>query len=373
MSGALINLVSKGVQDAFITGDPQVSFFRQNYKRHTNFAMKPVEINGIGENGPSAQLTFKVENKGDLLTGVWLDLGTSGDVDDYDQATAASTNCSIVTNPENTPTQVELWVGGKMIDRQDAFYGGALYPSFLPPSLSKCFYPQAGVAGGLKNFYPLHFFHCDNATTPLPLVALQYAEVEIRVIQSPNSGATSNKIRMFGQYVQLDTTERQWFTEQPHDMLITQVQRIGADGNGSDLIYLNHPVKALLWGVEDNNTSDIQLYVNGTQYFNAPMTQSYFSAISAYYHSPHSLYAQQGGGTTVLGNNGDLAMFSFALDASSHQPTGTLNFSRVDNAKLTWSDAAGSGGAAESPVYLYAVNYNIFRIESGLGGVRFSN
>jgi hypothetical protein len=224
------------------------------------------------------------------------------------------------------------------------------------------------VQGAGNNYYPLHFFHCDNTTTPLPLVALQYAEVEIRVIQSPNSGSNNNKIRMFAEYVQLDTTERQWFTEQPHDMLITQVQRIQADTAGSDLIYLNHPVKALMWGREDNDTSDIQLYVNGTQYFNAPMNQNYFSAISAYYHSPHSSYTRLGGNNPV---EGDLAMFSFALDASSHQPTGTLNFSRVDNAKLTWSD--GSGGAAADPAYLYAVNYNIFRIESGLGGVRFSN
>ena len=116
MSGALINLVSKGVQDAFITGDPQVSFFRQNYKRHTNFAMKPVEINGIGVNGPSAQLTFKVENKGDLLAGMWFDIGTQpggatdGDVGDYKSGPQA--NEAIITQPDLTPTQVELWIGG---------------------------------------------------------------------------------------------------------------------------------------------------------------------------------------------------------------------------------------------------------------------
>jgi hypothetical protein len=371
MSGALINLVSKGVQDAFITGDPQVSFFRQNYKRHTNFAMKPVEINGIGVNAPGAQLTFKVENMGDLLTGVWLDLGPEGDVGAYDSAVVPPQPADdmIITNPERVPTRVELWVGGKMIDSQDAFYGGILYPSFLAPTHAKTWLPESAItSGGGNNYYPLHFFHCDNATTPLPLVALQYQEVEIRVIQSPHVGASyaniNHKIRMFAEYVQLDTTERQWFTEQPHDMLITQVQRIQAGGSGSDLIYLNHPVKTLMWGLYGNDTTDIQLYVNGTQYFNTPMNRNYFTCISSYYHSPNSEYAAKGGGGGDL--FGGMAMFPFALDVSSHQPTGTLNFSRVDNSKLTWE-------ATEDPLSLYAVNYNIFRIESGLGGVRFSN
>jgi hypothetical protein len=185
MSGALINLVSKGVQDAFITGDPQVSFFRQNYKRHTNFAMKPVEINGIGVNAPSAQLTFKVENKGDLLTGVWLDLGSTG-VIDHVAIAPATAGTSIQVGVDQTPTSIELWVGGKMIDRQDANYINLLWSKFLATTMSKSFSPQSafGSAVGQK-WFPLHFFHCDNSTTPLPLVALQYQEVEIRVNQSP--------------------------------------------------------------------------------------------------------------------------------------------------------------------------------------------
>jgi hypothetical protein len=169
---------------------------------------------------------------------------------------------------------------------------------------------------------------------------------------------------MFGNYVQLDTTERQWFTEQGHDMLITQVQRIQADDNGSDLIYLNHPVKALMWGIEvgsngtaDSNTDKVQLYVNGTQYYNTPMPLTYFSSVNPYYHSEYC---------NSPGTDENVCMFSFAMEANRHQPTGTLNFSRVDNAKLVWE-------AVSSPIYLYAVNYNIFRIESGLGGVRFSN
>ena len=134
--------------------------------------------------------------------------------------------------------------------------------------------------------------------------------------------------------------------------------------NGSDLIYLNHPVKALMWGAEaglnagaDSATSNVQLYVNGTQYYNTPMPIGYFTSVTPYYHSEYCSSA---------GDYKNTCMFPFGLEVNRHQPTGTLNFSRVDNAKFTW-------GAEASPLYMYAVNYNIFRIESGLGGVRFSN
>ncbi len=87
------------------------------------------------------------------------------------------------------------------------------------------------------------------------------------------------------------------------------------------------------------------------------MPLTYFSSVNPYYHSEYC---------NSPGIDENVCMFSFAMEANRHQPTGTLNFSRVDNAKLVWE-------AASSPIYLYAVNYNIFRIESGLGGVRFSN
>lgn len=56
MSGALVNLVAKGAQDAFLTGKPEVSFFNSMYKRYTNFAQFPVELFPVGTAGLAAQL-----------------------------------------------------------------------------------------------------------------------------------------------------------------------------------------------------------------------------------------------------------------------------------------------------------------------------
>ena len=91
MSGALVDLVAQGVQDAYLTGNPEVSFFRQNYKRHTNFSYAPFQINPIGQNIAGGEVSFKIPNKGDLLSHTWLDLGTAGTISELDADTASPT------------------------------------------------------------------------------------------------------------------------------------------------------------------------------------------------------------------------------------------------------------------------------------------
>ena len=73
MSAALIDLVSVGAQDVYITGDPQVSFFRQNYKRHTNFSIKPERMDYIGVFGSGNEVSIPIKSKGDLLSYVWIE------------------------------------------------------------------------------------------------------------------------------------------------------------------------------------------------------------------------------------------------------------------------------------------------------------
>ena len=73
MSAALIDLVSVGAQDVYITGDPQVSFFRQNYKRHTNFAIKPERLDYIGSFSSGSEVSIPIKSKGDLLSYIWIE------------------------------------------------------------------------------------------------------------------------------------------------------------------------------------------------------------------------------------------------------------------------------------------------------------
>jgi len=350
MSAALINLVSKGVQDAYIIGDPQVSFYRQNYKRHTNFSMKPVELKPVGTQSAGSEISLPIERKGDLLTYVWCEASSGS------ETTAPLSN--IQTGEQNTPTEFSLRIGGVEIDRQDAFYSNSLWSRFLATSASK-----NGVPSDTDEIFPLHFFHCDNLTTPLPLVGLQNAPLEIRVKHSPYSNPGA--IRYYANYVMLDTDERKFFASQEHELLITQVQRIEADQRGADLFYLNHPVKALLWGQDGAGTfkvNDVQIQINGTDLFGSKMSAKYFNRVIPYHHSEYAGALDD-----------DLYMYTFANQPNRHQPTGSCNFSRVDNSRITWTCTDGNSGDTKGPSYLYAVNYNILRIQSGLGGLAFSN
>jgi hypothetical protein len=132
-----------------------------------------------------------------------------------------------------------------------------------------------------------------------------------------------------------------------------------------------------LWGIPDLGSafkSDVvQIYVNGTELFENEMPDIYFSTVQTYYHSEFASVTQGGRpGSTAPSTTSspNLKMYSFALKSSKHQPCGTCNFSRLDTASLTLKTTfTGS----PSDLYLYAVNFNVFRIKNGLGGLAFSS
>lgn len=373
MSGALVDLVAKGVQDAYLTGNPEVSFFRQKYSRHTNFAMKPVKLVPQGTVGANSEISIKIPNKGDLLSYIWIDLND----DDLGQAN------SIINANSTNPAIFELYIGGQLIDRQDATFMALHWNKFLADSGAKAMIASAtntndatvrqNVLSG--SLVPLHFFFCDSS--PLPLVALQYHEVEIKVKFSSKVGSPTLGYNFYANYVMLDTHEREWFVNNDHELLIEQVQRIpvttGNDSNPVfDLSLLNHPVKSLMW---TNPTEDryfisggAMIYLNGTALFNDEMPDKFFTYVQPYYHCENGSELLKGG----FGGGGgySMKMYSFAQKVSKHIPTGTCNFSRLDNAELK---IRGQVNGTVNNVYLNAVNFNILRIKKGMAGVAFSN
>lgn len=364
MSGALVDLVAKGVQDAYLTGQPEVSFFRQNYKRHTNFALKPVQLNPVGQLVANGEVTLKIPNKGDLLSYIWIDLGNDEDT------TNVSSNC--INSILNTgSTEFELYIGGQFIDRQDAVFTNQIWNRYLADSQAKCLNEPTKM-----KWLPLHFFFCDGPY--LPLVALQYHEVELRV--KFGAGDLPSGIKFYANYVVLDTTERDNFVNRDHEILIEQVQKISSAESSNtrtserfDLSLLNHPVKALFWSNAAVTTStststltnDVQMYLNGTEVFNAKMPNRFFTNVQGFEHSEY--------GSDFSNDNGpgeNIKMYSFALKANKHQPCGSCNFSRLDNADLLVNSLTRP---VDGFMNLHAVNYNILRIKKGMAGVAFSN
>jgi hypothetical protein len=358
MSGALVNLVAKGAQDAFLTGKPEVSFFQSMYKRHTNFAQFPVELFPIGSADTNSTISLPITRKGDLLTYIWADCGSS-EVNTAFGVEGAS------------PSLFRLYVGGQLIEEHDAFYGTKLYTKFLTNNSAKGNAILSGAALETGKFLPMHFSCCDEFGCALPLVALQYHDVEVRIQLGSGNGSG---VKYYANYIQLDTEERAAMANAPREMLITQVQRIDKETNSTfDLSYFNHPVKAMLWGgTLAGNTGDFaigntKLSLNGVDTFD-PMPPIYFSHVQTYHHSSHGNSLQQGTGAAT--EAGGLYMYSFALKADKYQPNGTCNFSRLDNGKL---DLGTTSGTASQLSRLYGVNYNIFRVQNGMGGLAFAN
>ena len=373
MSGSLVQLVAQGVQDSYITGKPEVSFFHQVYKRHTNFTCKPVKLDIIGSVGPDAEISVKIPRVGDLLSYMWIDLGTTGSI-------GGATGLIDADSPEGGAV-FEWYVGGQLVDRQDAFYVSQLWNKFMLDQGAKAGPVWTTTVNDTENrddlltatnsWLPLHFSFCDGY--PLPLVALQYHEVELRIRLA--SGTAPDKFNVYANYILLDTEERKMMVDTTHEFLIHQVQKIQNLGNDEspkwDLSLLNHPVKALMWGRPDTGgastytTEDVQIYLNGVEIFQSKMPDKYFSYVQPYCHCEH-LSMLMMGQTKASGVN--LKMYSFAQKANKLQPSGTCNFSRLDTAHIT----ATSSNYSTSQ-NLYAVNYNILKIEAGLGGVMFAN
>jgi len=347
MSGGIAQLVAIGAQDAHIVGRPEVSFFRSTYKRHTNFAQtveKQVIQGNPVKNGMS---TVRFERKGDLLGYVYI------------------TNRN--SPPVRTPSQweaeiakVELLVGGQVIDTHDSVFSQRLAPLLLGQTYSKS-HKALGNGANSTKIYPLRFSFCENAQSALPLVALQYHDVELRITWGTT--LASDAYEVHAQFIYLDTDERTTLAATPQNMLITQTQKaIKSDAAIQELSF-NHPIKFLCSyrtsGTDFVGTTGAKtkLQINGTDVGDSKLANPHYTSGSLYYHTPFADF---------LTTNNSHFLYPFCLDTAKLQPTGELNFSRVDSARLV-TDA----GAFKSDIY--AVGYNIMRIEQGMGGLMYSN
>jgi hypothetical protein len=212
MSGGIAQLVAVGAQDAHIVGNPEVSFFRSTYKRHTNFA-QTVEKQVIqGNPATNGMSTVRFERKGDMLGHVYITNRVPG-------------NTQTRVNWKTQIKKVELLIGGQVIDTQTSEFSQEIAPVMLPQTYSKSL---AAAAADNSGFYPLRFSFCENAQSALPLVALQYHDVEIRISWDTVGAAPDYEVH--AQFVYLDTDERTAISKAPHNMLITQTQESIASG-----------------------------------------------------------------------------------------------------------------------------------------------
>jgi hypothetical protein len=239
----------------------------------------------------------------------------------------------------------------------------------IPHSSLQCSQPQtlpsrlrvtSSVAANTSRFYPLRFAFCENLQTALPLIALQYHDVELRITWG--SAAATDKWDVYANYVYLDTQEREFFASNPQNMIITQVQKATASATKIQELNFNHPVKYLAAGKASaleilNDDNKLKLQINGTDVADFKFADPNFSHVPLYFNTTNSAKP-----ATLK----TLFVYPFCLETGKLQPTGTLNFSRLDSARIV-------NDTRDCDDDIYAVNYNILRIENGMGGLLYSN
>lgn len=370
---ALSELVAVGVQDAHLTGDePQISFYRQAWRKYTNFSIQPHQLNYIGTFGANNEVTIPIPSKGDLLSRVWIEADGIG---------RAQTNTTGLFSADATqPTEMTLYIGGQPVVTLDSLFVQGCWNVLYNTSQGKastalttqaCAPNAFGKTSGHGDHYVLPFFFGDDFTRCLPLVAMQFSSVEIK-IKCRDGFTPGSTPRVYAEYVVLDTNEREFFTKTEHKLLINQVQyQIGEPTQTDfDLSYFNHPIRAvhlvsgaaagLHWS-DECSFDEATCYVNGV-----PVSEK----MSANYHhtivpAGHCSHLPEG-----MLDNQPVFTFPFSLDLSRTQPTGSINASRLDNFKVTFSNPTGGSAAFHR---VYAVNYNWLRVLNGLASCMYSN
>ena len=269
MAGGLMQLVAYGAQDVYLTGNPQITFWKVVYRRHTNFATESIEqvFNGTGDFGK--KVVCNVQRNGDLITKMFL------------KVVLPALAPGLAWTPKVGHAMIktaELNIGGTPIDKHYGDWMNVWY------ELSRKFAHDRGydiMIGNTKEltcstvgtaqatlYIPLYFFCCRNDGLALPLIATQYHDTRVEIDFQPvnqlvcGTGVTSNvsasmvSCSLFIDYVYLDSEERKKFAQASHEYLIEQVQNTGAESvtsrNAKFRLSFNHPCKALYWNVQQN-------------------------------------------------------------------------------------------------------------------------
>lgn len=344
MSSGIVQLVAIGAQDEFIMGNPEISFFNSKFKRHSNFSQSVEKQTIRGDVKNNSMSSVQIEKSGDMLGYMYMT------IDDGVEAVDTSRWDLVID-------KIELLIGGSVIDTQDSIFTEKIAIDTFAQNVSRSAIGTHPGVHARSFFYPLRFFMCEGPQSALPLVALNYHNVELRIYWG--SRASEYNLEFFANYYYLDNEERGNMATRTHDMLIHQVQKSVPSGEKDQELIFNHPVKYLACadtsvdGALTSPRNKLKLSINGVELSNFKWGRPHFMDVTNYYH-------------TNFVTSPDFFLYCFCLITSSLQPTGSLNFSRVESAKLMSESLP-----INDPIY--AVSYNILRVQNGLAALLYAN
>jgi Major capsid protein N-terminus/Large eukaryotic DNA virus major capsid protein len=456
--GGLLQLVAQGKQDVFLTGNPQITWFKMVYRRYTNFAMESQQIVFDGDPDFGKRVTALVPRRGDLLGPIIMEV-----VLPYVEMTDGTSGVYVNSTGYSLIEEISLEIGEQEIDKQTGEWM-EIWSSLSTPAGQKdaldniigrvdglnrpptVIPPQTCSVGGykygaVKLYIPLQFWFNKNPGLYLPLLAMQYHPIRINMKIRDLNGMLSNTnlssscsnvqpkpakivdLRLWGDYVYLDTEERRRFVANTHEYLIEQVQYTpkvsipeGVNIHNVRLEF-NHPLRELIWvlqrdvmetthewfnfgstsafeaGISRDILQDATLQVDGYDRFDT-RDSGYFRLVQPYqYHTSTDVKKF-------------IYVYSFSLRPEEMQPSGSLNASRIDNMNLMFNlrpdsnepqtltipvlDQNGApvlvnGVAAtqtianpayvpnrgKSHIVVYAKNHNVLRVVNGFAGLLF--
>lgn len=457
--GGLLQLVAMGKQDVFLTGNPQMTWFKMVYRRYTNFAIESQQIYFDGDPDFGKRVTALIPRRGDLLGPMIIEV-----VLPY----VTLSDGSIATYANNAGysliEEISLEIGEQEIDKQTGEWmqiwstltttagqrdalnnmlgrvdGLSSPPSVVPAGICSV----GGYKFGAKKLYiPLQFWFNKNPGLYLPLLAMQYHPVRINMKLRDLAGMLDNsnltdtcapvqpqpasiiELRVWGDYIYLDTEERRRFVANTHEYLIEQIQYTPKTSlpEGINIhtvrMEFNHPLRELIWvirrdimetthewfnfgstslheaGQSRDILQDATLQVDGYDRFDT-RDSGYFRLVQPFQHH------------TTTDVKQFIYTYSFALRPEDMQPCGSLNASRIDNMNLkinlrpdanepqtltnvildvngnpvldrngqpqtrTVVNPAYVPARGKAHIVIYAKNHNVLRIVNGFAGLLF--
>ncbi len=405
MPGGAIQMAARGAQDAYLTGDAGQSFWRQRYNRHANFAVESIDQNLQGQVGYGQRVSCSLSRVGDLLLGLTLEV------------TLRRGAGPTFYPAEHLIKEVVVEIGGQRIDAVTNTWlrlHDELHRDFDAREAHKrmtdfdkdVVLDKDQAAGSVKRFYvPVPLWFND---APLPLVALQYHDVVVHVTLERAANVPgidpsfTPDVALWADYAFLDADERRRFTQAAHEYLVEQTQVLrepvrvlpATRTYAVDLPF-GHPIKYIAWvlkpgaashglfsarlqGAESNEAcgplAECGLQLNGQDRF-APRKGAFFRL----FH-PANAFGQ----APSVG----VYAYSFALRPGAAAPSGTLNCSRLETARLvlttkaatraTVADVRGEADTLVSATALdmlevYARNYNVLRVRDGMAALAYVN
>ena len=381
--GGLIQLAAYGNADVYLTGDPQITFWKTVFMRHSNFAIESIEqpFTGNPSFGSGIDNTSNIavslpKNTADMIHKCHL------------QVTLKRSEGSNATLKDNFGLKLIkraiVSVDGMDIDSQTGEWM-EYWNEYTMESGKEDGYKE--MIGNSKSFeeqnevtviIPLQFYFCRSPGLSLPIHALQFSEVKIKLdlhdrsqcCNDSNNDIYIDKCSLFVDYIYLDIAEKEQILQSDQTFLITQVQDVSGSiqesNNGDEQnvkLDFIHPVKELIWCFKDSGgelktMSSAYLTMNGSQKRASERPEIYYRVTQPYNH--HSRIPKI-----------KLYMYSFALKPEDPQPSGSCNFSRLDNAYLYFKLKTGDGTSANK-VKVYATNVNLFKIKGNKGALMYS-